>query len=80
MVIIQTAFLINFNKQTWPPRLSKLKTAHLPSVSTQLYQGGICRFCEFWTLIFIFSEKNNFFFSFSEEKIYFPGNATKMLE
>ena len=41
----------------------------------QLYQGGICSFCEFWVLVFIFS-KNNFFFSFSKTM----GNATKMLE
>ena len=40
-------------------RLSKRKTADLSSVSTQLHKGGICRFCEFWVLVFIFSKKNN---------------------
>ena len=49
MLIIQSFFfLINFNifnrKQTWPPRLLKLKTADLSSVSTLLYQGCICYF------------------------------------
>ena len=63
-------------EQTWPTRLLKRKTADLSSVSTQLYQGGICRFCEF--LVFIFSKKNNFFSSFSEKKKIFR-NARRML-
>ena len=42
----------------------------------QLYQGGICSFCEFWVLV----SKNNLFFSFSKKKIIFRENATEMLE
>ena len=62
-----------------PPSLLKRNTAGLSSVSTQLYQGGICHFCEFWVLVFILSKKNNFFFSFSKKK-FFGRNVIKMLE
>ena len=56
------------------PRLFKRKTADLSSVSTQLFRVAFAAF-----LVFIFSKKNNVFFSFSKKYI-FQENATKMLE
>ena len=44
-------------KHTRPPRLLKRKTADFSSVSTQIYEGDILRFCEFWVLVFIFPKK-----------------------